>query len=473
MSLRFLINLISLFFLIFSRDLNQTQKDQIDNILKKRIDSAHLKNFGIVIVNSASIIHQKVFGGGINIKTPFPIGSVTKSITALGILKLNISLNETIDNFNLGEFIDKEDAKKITVKELMSHSSGLDASSSKITGKKGKFLYSNYGYGLLGKIIADKSEEKDYGKYIKKHIFDDDLNMTNSGTNYNETFMDSYVNFLGFFTKYGGLESDYENKNGFDIPAGYARSTIEDMGKYLQSFLNGINNDYLKQMGEPKTNIDYNLYYGMGLFIRNKNGKKIYDHSGVISSFLTHLYIYPDDDLAYFIFTNTRDQLCQGPFYRLESLLENLITNDVNSYEETLMSPLDSMDFFTLHFTIDVIILIIIAIPLTYLIITIVRKIKKKKPTWFNGVKGIIVFIVDILLLIILPVLLLVALTNVLKSTKDFIFTLLTATITMMVTFILKLVYFFIYRKYWKDLEDAEDIINKKSEHFELGYVNS
>ena len=471
MSLRAYI-LISLFSMIFSRGLNQTQTERIDNVLKKRIGSAQLKNFGIIIVNSTSIIHQRVFGEGIYEKTPFPIGSVTKSITALGILKLNISLNETISLFNLGDWIDKEDAKKITVKELMSHSSGLDGSSSKITGKKGEFLYSNYGYGLLGKIIAEKSEEKNYGKYIKKHIFDD-LNMTNSGADFVDQFMDSYVKFLGFLTKYGGLKSDYEYKDGFDIPAGYARSTLEDMGKYLQSFLNGKNNDYIRQMGEPKTNIDYNLDYGMGLFVRNKNGKRLYDHSGVISSFLTHLYIYPDDDLAYFFFTNTRDALCQGPYYRLEPLLENLIVNDVNSYEETLMSSLDGLDFFTMHFTVDVIILIIIAIPLTYLIITIVRKIKKKKPTWFNGAKGIIVFIVDILLLIILPVILLGGLFNMVKSTKEFIFTLLTATITMIVTFIVKLVYFFIYRKYWKDLGDAEDVIDKKNEHFELGYVDS
>ena len=119
-------------------------------------------------------------------------------------------------------------------------------------------------------------------------------------------------------------------------------------------------------------------------------------------------------------------------------------------------------------FSIDIIIIIIIAIPLTYLIITVVRKIKKKKPTWFNGVKGIIVFSVDTFILIILPILLLAVLTNQFKSTKDFIFALLTTTISMMLTFIIKLVYFFIYRKYWKDLEDDDETINKHLENFEL-----
>ena len=82
--------LISLFFLIFSRSLNETQLNEIDRVIKERMKSAHLNKFGLVIVNSTSIIHQQVYGERININTPFPLASVTKSITALAILKLNI-----------------------------------------------------------------------------------------------------------------------------------------------------------------------------------------------------------------------------------------------------------------------------------------------------------------------------------------------------------------------------------------------
>ena len=107
--------------------------------------------------------------------------------------------------------------------------------------------------------------------------------MTNSGTNFDSNIIDSYDNFFGCLSKYGYLESDYNEKDGWNIPAGFIRSTIDDMGKYIQSYLNGINNDYLKQMGEPKTNIDYTLNYGMGLFVRNRSGTLIYDHSGSVT----------------------------------------------------------------------------------------------------------------------------------------------------------------------------------------------
>ena len=458
---------ISLLIFCFPKYLNRTQIDAIDSIIKERMKSVKLDKFGIVIANSSSIIHQKVFGGGITTKSRFPIGSVSKTFTALGILKLQISLDQTIDKFNLGDYIDDDLVKQITILDLLSQSSGLDSSSSKKVEKKGKFCYSNYGFSLLGKIIEDQSNEKNYGDYIKKHIFDE-LDMADSGADYVSNFMDSYDNFFGFKSKYKDLKLQYKKKDGWEIPAGFIRSTIEDMGKYIQSFLNGKNNDYIRQMGEPKTYIDYNLNYGMGLFVRNRNGIGIYDHPGVINSFLTHIYIYPDIDLAYFIFTNTNDGLCPGPFYRFISILETLILDDTIAYDQTFTS-LDDYEFFFTHFTIDIIILIIIAIPLAYLIVTIIRKIKKKKPTWFNRIKGKIIFVVDTLLLIILPIILLVLLANEFESTKDFFFTLLTVTISMMVTFIVKLVYFFLYRKFWKTKEDEyENVTDQKLELIDL-----
>ena len=375
----------SLFIFIFSRTLDQSQLAQIDKLIEERLKSVKLDKFGIIIVNSSSIIHQKVFGEGITTKSHFPIASVTKSFTALGLLKLNISLNQTIDKFNLGEYIDNDLAKQITVENLLTHSSGLDANSGKQVGKKGNFLYSNYGYSLLGKIIADQSKEKNYAEFIKKNIMDE-LNMVDSGLDYVNDIIESYENFFGSLYKYKNLESAYKKDNGFEIPAGYIRSSIEDMGKYLQGYFS-INKDFLFFFGQPKTDINYNLYYGMGLFVRKKNGKYIYDHSGVINSFMTHLYIYPEDDLAYFIMTNTNDAQCPGPFYRFMTLLENLIVDDVIQYENTF-PVFDTMDKIYYHLAIDLVIIIIILIPATYFCITLFRKCKKKKPMWFYGIKG-------------------------------------------------------------------------------------
>ena len=130
---------ISLFILSISRTLNQTQLDEIDRTIEQKMKSLKLNKFGIVIANSTKIIHQKVYGEGITTQSRFTIASVTKSFTALGILKLGIDLNQTIDKYNLKDYIDNDLAKQITVGELLSHSSGLDSNSPKKVGKKVNF----------------------------------------------------------------------------------------------------------------------------------------------------------------------------------------------------------------------------------------------------------------------------------------------------------------------------------------------
>ena len=46
-------------------------------------------------------------------------------------------------------------------------------------------------------------------------------------------------------------------------------------------------------MIQGKINVQYNLDYGMGMFIEKKNNQTIYHHDGAIVSFLSNLYIYP------------------------------------------------------------------------------------------------------------------------------------------------------------------------------------
>ena len=103
------------------------------------------------------------------------------------------------------------------------------------------------------------------------------------------------------------------------------------------------------------------------------------------------------------------------------------------------------------------------------------RKIQKKKATWFNGVKGIIVFIVDIIFLILLPLTIIILLyvahadvTYAVKNTKDILFVLFTFSSILFLTFIIKLVYFFIYNKY---LKNNEKVDIKKIEENDMDYM--
>ena len=76
----------------------------------------------------------------------------------MALLRAGIPLNKTIDKFGLDDYIDKDYAKQITVKNLVSHTSGLNTWNSKKIEDIGNFYYSNYGFGLLGKIIEKESK---------------------------------------------------------------------------------------------------------------------------------------------------------------------------------------------------------------------------------------------------------------------------------------------------------------------------
>ena len=453
---------VSLFAKNLSIELSIERIKELDKMIEKQTKKLNLHTFGIIVTNKTSKMYEKIFGENhkINVNSPFIIGSVSKSFTALAILKLNISLNKTLDQFDLGKYIDKKDAKKITVSDLLAHISGMEKMGPHIIYERGTYHYSNYDYGLLGKII-ELTCGKSYQDCMKELIFDP-LEMTNTKAKYHEDIIESYDNFLGFRTKYTGLKS--EIGDGFIIPAGYISSTIEDMGKYLRLYLNldkGFEY-YINKMVEPKSKIKYNKDYGFGMEIRQQKNTVIYEHSGGSFSFLCQLSIYPSEDFGIYVFTNTVD-------YFSISILENFIKDIENFLILDYYEGIDSSFILPVHFYLDTLYLIIISIPLTYLIIVIVRKIKKKEYLWFKGIKGKIIFGVDILILIILPLTIIIIiytyspdLTTTFKMFRDWLFVLFTSCSALFLTFIIKLVYIFLFNRFFKNLKAS------KSENIEL-----
>ena len=463
----FLIFLISLFINSINYELSQDRIKKLDEIINSLMKLAKLKTVGFIITNSTNTIYQNIYGeiDKVTTKSPFILGSVSKSFTALGLLNLNISLNQTLNKYDLNDYINEKDAKDITISELLNHSSGLDSFSSHRIYNKGYFNYSNYGFALLGKIIEKESNKK-YEDYMSETIFKP-LKMINTHASYHPDIIDSYDFFLGFRTKYRNIES--EIGDGFYVPAGFISSSVEDMGNYLRFYLNKSeeNQKYVKQMTEGNFSIGYNINYGMGMVIQKKNGQTIYHHNGDTNSFSSKLVIYPELDIGFFLVTNTRDSLCLGPREEFFEAIENYLILD--SFD-----GLDNSSFFFNHFTYDIIFLFIIAIPLTYLIITIIRKIKLKKYSWFIGIKGKIIFGFDLFILVIAPIVFIIIFYTVNPTIKmaidmirDLKFIIFAPSSILFFIFLIKLGYFFAYNK----LFNKYDLSNRNIENMDLDYI--
>ncbi len=236
----------------------------------------------------------------------------------------------------------------------------------------------------------------------------------------------------------------------------------------IQYYLNKESKEYISKLTKENIEVDYNLNYGMGIFIWHKNNRTIYEHDGETRSFLSDLFIFPELDMGYFLITNTRDYFCQQPFYDFVNSIEAFLISD------SFFDINDSVFFYT-HFTIDLIVIIAILLPLIYLVITIIRKVKKIKYSWFIEVKGKIIFIIDVLLLIVAPIIIIICIYTLdsgLKyttvTTRDIRFGIFSTLSLALLVFIVKLVYVFIYEKYFKKYDTKE----RRVDDLSIEYMN-
>ena len=131
-------NIVFLLLFVFTRGVAQTanaskEQLQIDSLLKT-IYKTDAPGISISIIQKGKLIFRNSYGiadletkTDLNSKTNFNIGSLTKQFTALAILQLaeskKLSLDDHLDKFFPG--MDKKVAETVTVKELLTHSSGI------------------------------------------------------------------------------------------------------------------------------------------------------------------------------------------------------------------------------------------------------------------------------------------------------------------------------------------------------------
>jgi D-alanyl-D-alanine carboxypeptidase len=184
-----------------------TEKDRLQDIgaYLKRMGDADVFSGAIVIARDGKPVFAQAYGYADREKkilntvdTPFLLGSMNKLFTGLAIGQLveqgKLSYDDPLAKF-LPDFPDPESARKIGIKHLLSHTSGLgdylgsqayrDALDRMVTveARVGiferklpafepgtKWAYSNMGYELLGRVIEIVSGQ-DYFDYMQKHVF--------------------------------------------------------------------------------------------------------------------------------------------------------------------------------------------------------------------------------------------------------------------------------------------------------------
>ena len=263
--------------------------------------------------------------------TLFRLGSITKQFTAAAILKLQEQNLIDVNN-SLATYLPKyPNGEKITVHQLLNHTSGIpnytsfeDFESKKRTPMKldeliawfkdrplkftpgDRFDYSNSGYIVLTKII-ETALDISYADYLKQYIFEP-LEMNNSGCDRTRTILPNRA--AGYI-----FTGEYHNADFIDmsVPAGAGAlySTVEDLERwsrslYTDAVLIQASRDAMFAPTVEVPNKKEQAYYGYGWFIDTQFNRDCVSHAGGIDGFMTHFARYPDEQITIVVLSNVQ-----------------------------------------------------------------------------------------------------------------------------------------------------------------------
>ncbi len=253
-------------------------------------------------------------------KSKYRIGSISKSFTAVLVLKAvegkKLKLDQTIDKW----FPTIKNAKKITVRHLLSHRSGIHNFTNdkdyltwntqpktekelvEIITKGGsdfnpdsKAEYSNSNYVLLTYII-EKTFKKSYSDLLQEFIVKP-IGLTN-------TYVFGKINPSNYecksYTFVGTWKEEAETDYTIPLGAGAITSTPTDLTKFADALFGGklLTNKSLEIMKTIKDG------YGIGLFQFPFYNSVGYGHTGGIDGFKSVYSHFPDDNISYALISN-------------------------------------------------------------------------------------------------------------------------------------------------------------------------
>ncbi len=318
---------------------NSAAYDAIDAYVETQMRRLNMPGVSLAIVKGDKIVHLRGFGrarpGGEapTPQTPFFIGSLTKSFTALAVMQLveagKIDLDAPVQRY-LPWFrvADPEASAQVTVRHLLNQTGGLPNSSGEIVladfdtrpgaaERQARALstlaltrpvgsaweYCNSNYSLLGLIIEAASGES-YAGYIQDHIFTA-LAMRHSHTS-------------PATAKQNGLAvgHQYRFMVPFAVPnmpfphgalaGGGLISCSEDLARYMIALLNGGRygsaqilsaagiDELHRGVGDVKAMGMTLGKYGMGWFVDKIGGTKLVFHGGTLPDFASHMALLPE-----------------------------------------------------------------------------------------------------------------------------------------------------------------------------------
>jgi CubicO group peptidase (beta-lactamase class C family) len=323
--------------------------DDIDAFIIREMRRLNIPGVSLAIVEGDRITHQRGFGrarpGGEapTPQTPFFIGSITKSFTALAVMQLveagKVELDTPVQRYLPWFRVASPKASaQITVRHLLNQTSGIPESSGEVTRtnvddrpdateQRARSLaslklahpvgaaveYSNTNYDLLGLIIEAASDQP-YADYLQERIFSP-LNMTHTFTSRAVARQSGLAMGYRYWFGIPFPASDLPIPHG-SLPSGLLISSTEDLARYMIAHLNGGRFGDVSVLSSAAIDelhrgaADYRRmgisagWYAMGWFDGEIGQTRIVWHGGTMPDYGAYMALLPQQEKGVVLLVN-------------------------------------------------------------------------------------------------------------------------------------------------------------------------
>lgn len=313
-------------------ELEQTTLDQMER--------DELTGLAIALVRDGVIAWSKGYGTkhietgeAVEADTPFSIQSLTKTLTATALMQLrdqgHFGLDDPANQHLAPVLIENQwDVERpVTIRHLLTHTSGLPvmnfggqgsklpldqyvAATARCERPPGEaIIYANTGFDAAG-VLIERFSGQPVDDYLQVHIFDP-LGMRSTalanpteGTSYASGHFRSFIDRKVRPLPLPDWAAEPPN------PSGACWSTVEDLGRFLISHLNGGSpilapattaemHDLQAAQGASRSGM------GLGFRVTYSNGRRMICHGGDGNGFTAFIGAYPDDGVGVALLINS------------------------------------------------------------------------------------------------------------------------------------------------------------------------
>ncbi len=301
---------------------------------------------GEVLFERAYGLASRRFGVANDLDTRFNLGSMNKMFTSVVVAQLaqegELGLGDTIDRYVSEEWLRAEDARRVQIQHLLTHTSGLGSyfneaymrasktlfrelddyqplfENEKLAFEPGtRWQYSNSGMFLLG-VIIESVTGKSYFDVVRERIYER-AGMTRSDSYEMDRPVDNLA--IGYSKDSDGWTNNYYKHVIKGGPAGGGFSTVRDLLAFDRALRSHqlLDVKHTELVWSPKPELS-SPEYGFGFGVRGRPHDRIVGHSGGFSGISANLDMFLDSGYTAIVLSNV-DRGAQPVAERLRGLV--------------------------------------------------------------------------------------------------------------------------------------------------------